>query len=150
MTLEKITKQERTDAAKILTDYFAERGMHEYNQKWAERYVIEGHKKEVKSDEFFVRKEGNTVIGTVSLIVDVSGVAEIRDLVVRKEYRGKGYGKKMLADLINLAKKRKIRKLFALAKTENLFKSAGFEKEGALKSHFADGEDLSVMSKFLQ
>jgi ribosomal protein S18 acetylase RimI-like enzyme len=36
-----------------------------------------------------------------------------------------------------------------LTKVESLFKSAGFEKEGILKSHFADGEDLSVMSKFL-
>ncbi len=150
MTLKKITKQERTEAAKILADYWAERGMHEYNQKWAERYIVEGHKKEIKSDEFFIRKEGGKVIGTVSLTADVSGVAEIRDLVIKEEFRGKGYGKKILGELIEFAKKRKIRKLFALTKVEGLFKSAGFEKEGVLKSHFAKGEDLIIMSKFLQ
>ena len=32
----------------------------------------------------------------------------------------------------------------------NFYSSLGFEKEGFLKSHYAKGEDLVVMSKFLQ
>lgn len=149
MTLQKLTDKDANEVAVLLAAYWKERGMGEYDTKWAMQYLKEGHGKEVKSDEFFACKENDKVIGTVSLIADISGVAEIRDMVVKKEYRGKGYGKKMLDDIIHFAKERKIRKLFALTKIENLFKSSGFEKEGILKSHFAKGEDLVIMSKFL-
>ncbi len=149
MTLQKIAAAESAEAAKILADYWTGRGMPEYDAKWAEAYLKEGHRKEVKSDEFFAYKEGDKLIGTISLILDVSGVAEIRDLVVKPEFRGKGYGKKIVSELIAIAKKKNARKLFALTKIEGLFKSAGFDKEGILKSHFAKGEDLVIMSKFL-
>ncbi len=149
MKLQKLTDKDANDIAVLLATYWKERGMGEYDTKWAGQYLKEGHRKEIKSDEFFSYKEEDKLVGTVSLVTDVSGVAEIRDLVIKQEYRGKGYGKNMLNELINLAKERRVRKLFALTKIENLFKSAGFEKEGILKSHFAKDEDLVIMSKFL-
>jgi len=148
--LQSLTEKERTRVVDILVNYWKERGMPQYGVKWAEDYLMNGHKKEVKRDEFFVYNVDDEVIGTISLVTDVSDVAEIRDMVVKPEYRGKGYGKKMLNELIKLAKERHLRKLFALTKIEGIFKSAGFEKEGVLKNHFTEGEDLIIMSKFLQ
>ena len=151
MVLEKLTSGKRSEVALLLFEYWKERGMPEYDQKWAENYLIDGHKTEIESDEFFTFIEGNTVIGVISLIKDVSNVAEIRDMVIKTEYRGKGYGKKMLSELISLAKEKKIRKLFSLSfpKLQKMYESLGFEKEGALKNHYADGEDLVIMSIFL-
>jgi N-acetylglutamate synthase-like GNAT family acetyltransferase len=148
--LKPITADERKNIAIMLSDYWKKRGMSEYDEKWAEQYLIEGHKKEIKSDEFFAFYDGKGLIGVIALIADVSGVAEIRDMVIKPEFRGSGYGKKMLEELIQLAKERKLRKLFCLTSIEGMFKSAGFEKEGVLKNHFAKGENLTFMSKFLQ
>ena len=149
--LKKLTNQDRDEVSKLLSSYWAERGMPEYDEKWAKEYLLEGHKKEIANDEFFVYKKSNKIIGTISLITDVSNVAEIRDFVVKPKFRGKGYGKKILRELIKLAEFRKIRKLYALAfpKFEKFLSSEGFEKEGLLKNHFAKGEDLIIMSKFL-
>lgn len=150
--LKKIKQQDREGVSKLLSSYWAERGMPEYDKRWAEEYLSEGHKKEITNDEFFVYKERNRVIGTISLITDVSNVAEIRDFVVKPEFRKKGYGRRILEGLIKLAESRKIRKIYALAfpKYEKFLDSLGFEKEGLLKNHFKDKEDLIIMSKFLR
>jgi len=125
--------------------------MLKYDAAWAGKYLTEGHRKEIKRDEFFVYKERGKIIGVVSLITDVSGVAEIRDMIIKPEYRREGHGRKMLSELVELAKKRKIRKLYAFifSRHGRLYESAGFEREGILKSHFAAGENLAIMSKFL-
>lgn len=151
MGLKELTEQERREAAKLLADYWKDRGMPQYDKTWAKEYLIEGHKKEVKKDEFFVYTEGGETIGTISLITDVSDVAEIRDMVVKPKYRNKDYGKKMLEELMGIARERKIRKLYAFIfpQSEKMYRSVGFEKEGVLKNHFVVGEDLTIMSKFL-
>lgn len=149
--LEKLSTEDRQDAANMLADYWKKRGMKQYDEEWAEGYLCEGHSKEMESDEFFAYIQRGEIVGLVSLIVDVSGVAEIRDMLIRPAYRHKGYGKKMLTELVKIAKKRKIRKLYALALDDSLkiYKGAKFKKEGLLKSHFAPGEDLTMMSRQL-
>lgn len=151
MPLTKVTEDNAKGVSVLLADYWKSRGMPEYDEKWAEEYIVEGHKKEVQSDEFFVYKEENNVVGVIAIIVDVSGVAEIRDLVVKPEFRSKGYGKKLLLELESIAKEKGIRKLFSktLPQSKKLFESASYQEEGILKSHFKDGEDLIIMSKFL-
>jgi N-acetylglutamate synthase-like GNAT family acetyltransferase len=152
MVLQKIKPSERREAASVLAGYWKGRGMPEYGRGWALSYLREGHRKEVANDEFFAFHKGGNLIGVVSLVTDVSGVAEIRDMVLKKEFRGEGYGKIMVEELMDIAKKRKIRKLFVLAlkSSEGVFLSAGFEKEGMLKSHFKKGENLQILSKFLK
>lgn len=152
MELKKLTKLEKTKVLKLLMDYWKERGMPDYDKKWTQKYLDEGHRKEIKNDEFFVYKNNNKLVGMVSLITDISNIAEIRDFVVKPKYRNKGYGRMILNELIILAKDRKIRKLYALTfpKYKKFLKSFGFEEEGFLKSHFIKGEDLTIMSKFLK
>src|SRR5574341_523287 len=151
MVLVKIFDINRKEGAIMLTNYWKDRGMLEYNYKWALGYLHEGHKKEVKADEFFLYKENHKLIGIISIITDVSNVAEIRDMVVKREYRGQGYATKMLNEMIAIAKERKIRKIFAFVFPEyrKMYSSAGFRKEGLLISHFKPGEDLIIMSKQL-
>ncbi len=88
----------------------------------------------------------------ISLITDVSNVAEIRDMGIRPDFTNKGFGKKILDETIKMSHKRKIRKLYALIFPRNrkMYESFGFIKEGILKSHFAKDEDLVIMSLFLQ
>ena len=151
MALEPLTKQEHGEVAQLLTSYWQERGMTQYDRKWAASYLIEGHKKEIEKDEFFVYKENGTIIGTIALITYSGGVAEIRDLVIKQEHRKKGQGKKVLSEIISIARQRKLRKLFAFVnpELEAPLQKGGFVKEGVLKNHFAQGEDLVIMSLFL-
>ena len=151
MSLEKISEKEAEFASDLLSAYWSERGMPQYGKAWARQYLKEGHTKETKSDEFFVLKEGGRPLGMVSLITDVSNVSEIRDLVVSTEFRGNGYGGKVLDELLVLAESRGIRKLFAMVfpEKQGMYASRGFVKEGLLKSHFSHGEDLVIMSRFL-
>lgn len=151
MAIEQLKDENKSEIAELLASYWTERGMPAYDKTWAEEYLKEGHKKEIKKDEFFIFKKDNRVIGVVSLIINVSDVAEIRDLVIKKEFRGKGYGRELLQEIISIAQQRQARKLFALVfpEIEKMYAEAGFEKEGLLKNHFAEGEDLVIMSQFI-
>jgi len=149
--LTELIKKDLQQTSKLLVEYWKERGMSKYNQKYAEKYILEGHKKEIKLDRFFVYKEKQSVVGMISLIVQEGNVAEMRDLVVDPQYRNKGYGKKIIEETIEIAKRLKIRKLYVLTFSQltKFYKSLGFKKEGVLKDHFAEGENLTIMSKFL-
>jgi len=152
MALRNVSERDENKLAELLADYWKERGMPQYDVAWAKAYLKEGHKKEIARDEFFVFEQEGNMVGVIALITDVSGVAEIRDTVIKPEHRKKGFGKQMLTELVALAKERKLRKLFSLSfpQYERLLTSVGFEKEGVLKNHFAQGEDLVVMSLFLR
>ena len=151
MNLTELTRKDLQQTSKLLVDYWKERGMPKYNQKYAEKYILEGHKKEIKFDRFFVYKEKRSLVGIISLIVQEGNVAEMRDLVVDQQYRNRGYGKKIIEEMIETSKKLKIRKLYVLTFSQltKFYKRLGFKKEGILRSHFAEGENLIIMSKFL-
>ncbi len=143
-------KKELQEAGRLLAEYWKVRGMPQYDGHWAEEYLVQGHKKEIAQDEFLVYSEKGKMLGIVSLITDVSGVAEIRDLIIDPPERQKGYGRKILESIVETAKSRGIRKLYALAlpQVESLYSSVSFVREGMLKNHFAPGEDLVIMSRF--
>lgn len=151
LKIEKMEPSQMREISELLAEYWKDRGMPEYDTSWARDYLKQGHKKEIANDEFFVCMYEGKIIGCVSLVTDVSGVAEIRDMVLKNEYHGKGLDKEILKQVIDMAKKRKPRKIFALAlpHAESLYAKAGFEKEGTLRGHFKDGENLSIMSLFL-
>lgn len=151
MALPELMSEDRPLAAKLLTDYWAERGMGRYDSRWAHQYLLEGHRKEIEKDEFFAYREGDALIGIVSLVTYSSNVAEIRDLVVKPDRRGEGHAGRILKALVEQARKGGVRKLYALTspRTGYLFISAGFEREGLLRDHFADGEDMLFMGKRL-
>lgn len=140
---------DRVTVARLLVAYWKERGM-DHSEDWAIDFLDEGHGKEIILDQFFTFRE-DEVKGTVSLITFEGNVAEIRDLVVGPEFRGQGYGKKIIHDLEKFAKEEKVRKLYAYVfpDVEGFYTKLGYEKEGLLKSHFKEGEDLVIVAKFL-
>lgn len=148
MPLKRIAQKDRKPAAKLLVKYWNSRGMTRYNVRWAEDYLEAGHRKEIAKDEFFLFRKGGKIVGVISLMTWPSkDLVEVRDEVAPN----KGVLKKMIAELLELARKRKIRKVYSLSLEQNArtYASLGFRKEGVLKSHFEKGEDIFVMSRFL-
>ena len=145
-----LTKKDIPAAAKILRTYWKSRGM-TYSEKWTQDYLTKGHATEMKKDLFFVAKEKGKVIGTMSVIIYEGDVAELRDFVVDPKLRGKGFGKQIASETLEILRKQKVRKIYALVypEYEDFWKKYGFEREGLLKDHFAKGEDLAIVSKFL-
>ena len=151
MNITKISQRTTTQAAKILSDYWKERGM-QYTPKWALAYIKKGHKSEIKKDQFFVAKEGPDVVGTASIIIYEGDVAELRDLVVKKSCRKQGCGSALMDAASKFCKEQKVRKMYGLTfpQQQQFMKKRGYKKEGVLKNHFKKGEDLVIMSKFLR
>lgn len=151
MEIKKIESEDLQVAANLLRIYWKERGGN-YSQDFTLKYLTEGHKTEIVKDQFFVIKENNKVMGTVALIIFEAGVAEIRDLVVKKEYRRKGLGKKLIDYLIEFAKHNNVRKIYCLTVQpyRSFYEKCGFELEGFLKNHYKEGEHLIIMSRYLK
>ncbi len=151
MEIKKIEGDDLQPAATLLRNYWKERGM-EYSQEWTLNYLTNGHKNEIKKDQFFVVKENNKVLGTIALVINVSDVAEIRDFVVKKEHRGKGLGKKLLEYVMEYARQNEVRKIYALIfqPYRPFYEKYEFQLEGFLKDHFKENEHLLIMSKMLK
>lgn len=148
----KIKKAEIPKVANLLRQYWKTRGMN-YPKKWAEDYLKKGHKHDIKEDNFFVL-EGprGSVIGVISSTIFEGDVAELRDLVVTEKYRGLGHGKRLVNEALEYCKSKNVRKVYGFSRyeTEGLLRALGFHVEGVLRNHFAEGEDLLIMSKFLK
>ena len=59
-------------------------------------------------------------------------VARVEDIIVAENHRGKGYGRKIMEELIKIAKKKKIKRINLTSSPKrigarNLYKSMGFE-----------------------
>ncbi len=83
-----------------------------------------------------VLEESGKVVGFGSLIihqVTYKGmVARIEDIIVDQSQRGKGFGRKIMEELIKIAKKKKIKSVNLTSnpkriEARNLYKSMGFE-----------------------
>ncbi len=143
-------ENEIQELAHMLSSYWSERDM-EYPEEWAEDYIKRGHAKEIMGDKFFVEIGDDGVTGSISLVFWEGGVVEIRDFYVVEGERDSGIGRKLLDRATEYCRERGVRKLHAKAVQDSVefFENQGFEREGTLKDHFKDGEDLEIMAKFL-
>jgi len=150
MIIRILKKKDRNKIASILINYWNNRGMH-YPLKWTRKYLISGHKIEIISDKFFVIEEEKQIIGCISLIIYEGNVGEIRDFIIKKGFRKRGFGLRILEEFLSMAKKKGVRKIYALIFPINitLYSKLGFIKEGYLKDHFIKNEDLIIISKLL-
>ncbi len=69
---------------------------------------------------------GNTLVGFVSLHIYSQNLAEVRSLVVSKDYRKKGLGKKLIESCKEEAKELEIKTLLSLTYQKKLFENLGF------------------------
>ena len=76
--------------------------------------------------DFFIYTEGNNVYGCCALHVDWEDLAEIKSFAVESKRRGKGIGKKLIANCLKDARALKMRKIFALTYIPEFFEVFGF------------------------
>jgi N-acetylglutamate synthase-like GNAT family acetyltransferase len=84
---------------------------------------------------FLVAVEGGEIIGCVSLEWYSTALAEIRSLAVSPEIHGHGIGTRLMKSALDLAKKRKIGKVFALTSSPNFFVRQGFGLSNRFELH---------------
>ncbi len=83
---------------------------------------------ETNLKNFVAAKEGGKTLGSAGLEI-YGKVGLLRSVAVTKEKKGKGLGKAMTEEVISLAKKRKLEKLFLLTTTAaGYFKKFGFKE----------------------
>ena len=103
-------------------------------------------------NSFYAVEEEGTVLGYAAIMV-IAGEANVTNVAVLPEERGKGIGKAVLSHLIDIC----IEKNFYLITLEvrksnipaiSLYKSLGFEVEGERKNYYSDnGEDALIMTR---
>ena len=84
-----------------------------------------------------------------------SWLGEIEKFFIEEKYRRNGIGSSLLKDAELKAKEMGYKKLSLLCREDNevalyFYLANRYITEGWLKSHFEDGKDIVVMSKFIQ
>ncbi len=84
----------------------------------------------------FVLRRGGTIVGMINLLFTISTaeggfVLLLEDLVVHNEFRGHGYGSRLLEHAINFAKQKNFRRITLLTdrpelRSQSLFRKFGF------------------------
>lgn len=78
-------------------------------------------------DNFLIIRDGSKIIGCAGLEV-YGEAALLRSVAIRKGRQGQGLGKAITKEILTLAKRRKIEKLFLLTTSAvDFFKKLGFE-----------------------
>ena len=76
--------------------------------------------------DFFVAEEEGRLIGTCALHVNWDDLAEVKALVVDKEFQGKGLGKQLVQTCLDEAQALGISRVFALTYKPDFFHKLGF------------------------
>ena len=76
--------------------------------------------------------------------------ADINNIAVKKEYRGKGFGKMLMNALIEDAKSQNVKAMTLEVRVTNesaiaLYKKLGFKEAGIRKKYYSDNEDALIM-----
>lgn len=149
--LQKLNTKNTNVIAKLLKQYWKSRGIHS-SLSFAQQYLKKGHRTEISKDQFFEIKKGKKTVGVVSVIIWYHRIAEFRDLVTYPKFRGTGIGKKAIHALEDWSQKQGAKKIHCkiLPFHWKWFKKMGYRKEGVLKNHFVDNENVIVIAKELK
>ena len=75
---------------------------------------------------YTIALKDNNIIGYGALHIHTDSLAEIRSLVVSKDFQGQGVGKKIVQALLSEAKELNLKDIFTLTYKEDFFKKLGF------------------------
>ncbi|MGB9677409.1 MAG: N-acetyltransferase [Candidatus Ratteibacteria bacterium] len=81
-----------------------------------------------KIRDFSVIEKNGKLIGCGALKIIWKDLAEIRSIAIKKKYQKKGYGKKLVENLLKEAEDLDIKKIFVLTYIPNFFSKFGFER----------------------
>lgn len=99
--------------------------------------------------KYIVAKFENEIIGFAG-VIDTIDQLEITNIVVKKSFRGKGIGNKLLVELIKLAKNRNKNEIILEVNNKNLAAIKLYEKNGfkniGIRKKYYNTNDANIMS----
>lgn len=112
------------------------------------------HELENPNSHYFVAVYDNLVLGFAGIWKAVDEY-HITDIVVRKDYRYKGIGSKLLEKLIEIAKSEKVISITLEVNINNepakkLYSKYGFQTLGVRKKYYNQTDDALIMTLYLQ
>lgn len=75
----------------------------------------------------FVAVNDGQLVGFAALEIYSSKLAEVRSLAVLPEMQGRGYGKRLVQECVELARSRNILEVMAITSADGFFQSCGFD-----------------------
>ena len=146
-----ITKVEKKDSAQISS--FLVKNFKIHNLEFDKKYI----NKSFENGVWFTAKLGEKIVGTILLsIIMQDNRAELKHMLVEKNFKRIGIGTRLLHTALNYAKKKKLRKVTGNTTSGNnkiikkLAKYHDFALEGILKDHYRKNEDVYIYSAFLK
>lgn len=138
-----ITEMKKEHLDSLITD------LKEYDEFWNEKTLIDEFENE--NSEYFVLIEEEKIIGFAGLWFNVDE-AHIMNITVKKEYRKKGFGTKLLQFLIERAKEKNKKCITLEVREDNnpailLYEKLNFEKVGIRKKYYNSKVDGIIMTK---
>ena len=76
--------------------------------------------------DFYVYADGKGLGGVVALHIDMVDLAEVQSLVVRKDLRGRGVGRRLVDAVLREARQLDIVRVYALTRLPEFFERNGF------------------------
>ncbi len=120
-----------------------------YADEWNKDMLLSA----LKNQNFYGLKVSHYegVLGYIHYSLSVDSM-DINSVFVFPNARRKGVGEKLLSAVIDVAKEKKLDKIFlevreTNAPAINLYQKAGFTKTGVRKKYYSDGENAIVMVK---
>lgn len=96
--------------------------------------------------------EKGKIVGTVKAKYD-GGVIYVRNLIVAKDKRGQGIGKRLMEEIEKIGKKLNTHKIFLFTMEKwdasKFYKNLGYKKTADLPKHYLK-RDFVIYSKFLE
>src|SRR5215218_11328840 len=139
--IEPATEADLDELSKLLGELFAHEGdfrPDKDKQLRGLRLIFE----QPSRGRVFVLRRNGAIIGMINLLFTISTaeggfVILLEDLVVHKEYQGKGYGSKLLQYAIDFAKQKNFLRITLLTdrpelRSQNFFKRHGFHESSML------------------
>ena len=98
-------------------------------------------------------EEGGEIVGYGGITI-AEDSADIDNVAVTEEYRRSGIGMQIIAELLRIAKRKGVKKVFLEVRVSNavamaLYLKSGFKGVYARTRYYSDGEDCLVMVKEL-
>lgn len=134
-------KKEHLD--RLITD------LQEYDEFWNEKILVSEFENE--NSEYFILIEEDKIMGFAGLWFNIDE-AHIMNIAVKKEYRKKGFGSKLLEFLVNRAKEKNKICITLEVREDNspailLYEKFNFEKIGTRKKYYNSKIDAIIMTK---
>ena len=123
--------------------------LEEFDDFWSSNILKEEIKNETRS--FIVAKENKKILGFAGISVASGEIEELMNIVVKKNKRRCGIGKKLLEEIIKISCKTNLKILELEVRSTNfsaikLYESFGFEKIGVRKKYYQMKDDAIIMS----